>query len=677
MVPVEIIDDQSIKDGFEFKCRERLLSVKARAVTLMHPTLAALYAAPAVHLSGELVCRCHDRIYEGLSRTIFTAAGHQGTKATSADIGAGLFREHHGRLDFTSHCELDNCQQASERQASHPRTVLWETRRYTPEVSKRARYELIRTLATGGMAHVYEAIAHGERGFERRVAVKRVLPEYHHDPSVMRMFVDEARIASRLHHGNIVQVLDYGLVDGTELLVMELVEGSDLRLASERARAAGSPIPPALAYHVMSQVAYALAYAHAHAGDDGEGLGIVHRDVSPQNILLSWDGDVKLSDFGIASFRDREERTETGVVKGKLSYMPPEQFQGKRVTASADVYALGATLHALLAGDVPMASHAAQARRLAGEPVILDGNLTKAAASLIEACMARHPEARPGATDLADQLGALAHKQLDRDARGALQSWLAPLRSDQKTGGALDDLAGLFLVSSGTDDRSFTVTRGIEDNRDQSRTGSAENARPKQPHPIGMRSVFGLGGKRSRLRLAITATLFVGSLVGLTQTWSVFEPRRVSSFAFPDVKPRKTRARGTEVAATDKPPATTATRRSEPEAAPNMLEAQRSLKPSGRFHRTNLPVTTVPQETSMPGAAVARGWLRVGHPREAGQEQVFVDGQLRGYTPNLFQVAVGSRRVEVRNLASGDVVASGAVQVRADQTRVHPAVFSR
>ena len=199
-----------------------------------------------------------------------------------------------------------------------------------------SRYRLVRTIASGGMAHVYEAVAQGDRGFERRVAIKRVLPEHAQDVSVKRMFLDEARIASRLHHGNVVQVLDYGTVDGDELLVMEYADGLDAMRAATIGRTRGTAMPEALALHVAAEVAHALAYAHGLAGSDGAALRIVHRDVSPQNVLLSWDGDVKLSDFGIAVFAaQREEKTATGIVKGKMGYMPPEQAAGKALTGTA------------------------------------------------------------------------------------------------------------------------------------------------------------------------------------------------------------------------------------------------------------------------------------------------------------------------------------------------------
>src|SRR5687767_5106636 len=253
-----------------------------------------------------------------------------------------------------------------------------------------SRYRLIRTIASGGMAHVYEAVAQGERGFERRVAIKRVLPEHSADVSMRRMFLDEARIASRLHHGNVVQVIDYGTVDGDDLIVMEYVDGLDAMRAVTLSLDRGEPMPAALALHVVAEVAHALDHAHRLTGDDGAPLAVVHRDVSPHNVLLSWDGAVKLSDFGIAVFATRrEEKTATGVVKGKLGYMAPEQAAGQRVTGAADVWSLGATLHALLVGAPPASGGAA------------GGAIPPEVRALLDACTARGPAARPSADEVA------------------------------------------------------------------------------------------------------------------------------------------------------------------------------------------------------------------------------------------------------------------------------------
>ena len=221
--------------------------------------------------------------------------------------------------------------------------LLWST-----AMSASPRYRLLRVIASGGMAQVYEAVLLGAEGFERRVALKRILPQHAGDPALRRMFLDEARIASQLHHANIVSVLDYGTIDGAEFLAMEYVDGPDAWRAARMARQLDRPIPLAVALHVGAEIAEALAYLHAASDARGVGLGLVHRDVTPHNILLSWQGSVRLSDFGIAFGVTREQRTRTGIVKGKAEFMAPEQSMGAQVSGATDVFALGRTINALV-----------------------------------------------------------------------------------------------------------------------------------------------------------------------------------------------------------------------------------------------------------------------------------------------------------------------------------------
>src|SRR6185369_5963193 len=321
------------------------------------------------------------------------------------------------------------------------------------------RYRLVRTIASGGMAQVLEAVCQGMDGFERRVAIKRLLPQHLRDGGRRRMFFDEASIGSRLHHGGVVQIFDYGLIDGAAFIAMEFVDGVDTLRAMSMSSDENA-MPEAIALHVISEVAHALAYIHDVKDENGEALKIVHRDVSPQNILLSWDGDVKLSDFGIALSLGREERTAEGVVKGKLPYMPPEQALGKRVDSAADVYALGATLAALLGGPSigPAMTESEAAARV--NAARLRG-VSPAVAELIGACTCPDPGARLRAADVAAAAGSLATQKLSRCARGSLRDWLAALRPQERQGSALDDLMGLCLVPVPGDDggRVFTVSQ--------------------------------------------------------------------------------------------------------------------------------------------------------------------------------------------------------------------------
>ena len=211
-------------------------------------------------------------------------------------------------------------------------------------------YHIERRLAAGGMAEVFVARREGLHGFQKRVALKRILPQFSSDPDFVWMFIDEARLAALLEHPNIVQVFDFGTMGDDLVLVMELVDGSNVsRLL--RAAPADLPIPWDVALHIAYQTAQALDYAHHAVDDKGESLEFVHRDVSPANILLSRGGHVKLTDFGIATVRSRAPTTEDGQVRGKLGYMSPEQVLGKELSGKSDVFTLSTVLAEMLIGE--------------------------------------------------------------------------------------------------------------------------------------------------------------------------------------------------------------------------------------------------------------------------------------------------------------------------------------
>jgi serine/threonine-protein kinase len=200
------------------------------------------------------------------------------------------------------------------------------------------------------MAEVFVARREGLHGFQKRVALKRILPQFSSDPDFVWMFIDEARLAALLEHPNIVQVFDFGTMGDDLVLVMELVDGSNVsRLL--RAAPEDSPIPWDVALHIAYQTAQALDYAHHAVDEKGESLEFVHRDVSPANILLSRTGHVKLTDFGIATVRSRAPTTEDGQVRGKLGYMSPEQVLGKELNGKSDVFTLSTVLAEMLIGE--------------------------------------------------------------------------------------------------------------------------------------------------------------------------------------------------------------------------------------------------------------------------------------------------------------------------------------
>jgi serine/threonine-protein kinase len=211
-----------------------------------------------------------------------------------------------------------------------------------------ARYAVSEKIDSGGMAEVWMGRARTNDGFVRPVAIKRVLPHLVGDAHFVQMFLDEARLALHLSHGNIVQTLDVGSAAGVHYLVMEWVDGLNLRAFQARN---DGPLPIALAGHIACSILTGLAYAHEAADHEGEPLNIVHRDISPPNVLLSRSGEVKIVDFGLARARGHAHRTRPGVVKGKFAYLSPETVRGGRVDRRADVFATGVVLWEMLAGD--------------------------------------------------------------------------------------------------------------------------------------------------------------------------------------------------------------------------------------------------------------------------------------------------------------------------------------
>ncbi len=209
---------------------------------------------------------------------------------------------------------------------------------------------MLERLAIGGMAEVWLAKAMGAAGFEKVVAVKRILPNIAEDNEFITMFQDEARIAGQLAHANVAQILELGKISQSYFISMEYVPGVDVRTLWERVRTRGG-FPLSLACYIVSRICEGLDYAHRRKDARGKPLGIIHRDVSPQNILCSYDGDVKIIDFGIAKAASRSTRTQTGILKGKFAYMAPEQARGQAMDHRADIFAIGVILHELITGE--------------------------------------------------------------------------------------------------------------------------------------------------------------------------------------------------------------------------------------------------------------------------------------------------------------------------------------
>ncbi|MBI5497847.1 MAG: cyclic nucleotide-binding domain-containing protein [Deltaproteobacteria bacterium] len=212
------------------------------------------------------------------------------------------------------------------------------------------RYQLLRRLAVGGMAEVFVARSASLGGVNRTCVIKRILPEYSQNRTFVSMFIDEARILIGLNHVNVVRLYDFGQVDGSYFMALEYVSGCNLVAILQQIFSAQASMDPMAAAFVGREVGRGLHHAHVQQDAQGNALGIVHRDVSPHNVLVSLEGHIKVADFGIAQARNKMTLTTPGTVMGKFAYMAPEQATGARVDARADVFSLGVLLHEALAG---------------------------------------------------------------------------------------------------------------------------------------------------------------------------------------------------------------------------------------------------------------------------------------------------------------------------------------
>src|SRR3954468_18445876 len=212
------------------------------------------------------------------------------------------------------------------------------------------RYRVIEKLASGGMAEVFRAESAGLEGFKKQVAIKRVLPHLSEKKKFISMFLDEARLSAHLSHSNCVQVFDIGVGDNAYFIVMEYVDGADLKAVAETLKKQGRTLPVEEAVFIAIKICEGLCYAHELLDQDGKPFTIVHRDVSPPNVLMTKHGEIKIVDFGLAKASSQLEKSEPGIIKGKFSYLSPEAALGKDVDHRTDIFAVGIILWEMLAG---------------------------------------------------------------------------------------------------------------------------------------------------------------------------------------------------------------------------------------------------------------------------------------------------------------------------------------
>ena len=482
------------------------------------------------------------------------------------------------------------------------------------------RYELVKRLAEGGMAEVWLGVAHGDFGFTRRVAIKQLFASDADGGGFERMFLDEARITSRLHHAGIVGILDFGVEAGRPFQVLELVDGFDAARLSSWGREQQRPLPVGLALQICAWVGHALHFAHVAVDDEGAPLNIVHRDVSPQNVLLSRGGDVKLSDFGIAFAEGRLERTVGGVARGKPAYMAPEQAVRGAMDGRTDVFGLGCVLHALVTGQSALRDENALVDLLAGQELTLDPALPAPVQALVARATRRNKAERyETAEEMALACAALVPQFLSGDPRAELAAWVQsvspaatrdaptprPVVPVQRAPGRRSRqalLGGLLVVGAGA---AILATRGAPEVVALT-PEVVRDERPAEPLAPETRTSDAQPGERTQLAVLTPAPPLDAG------------PREavMLAVAAPDAGPVRTRT---------------------------LTEGKPRVLGTGIL--------------SVGGEALLRG-------------EVFIDGVSRGFAPGRFELSAGAHHVEVQ--AKGGQLLSREVTITRQHTPAAP-----
>jgi serine/threonine-protein kinase len=302
------------------------------------------------------------------------------------------------------------------------------------------RYRLLSLIGKGGMGEIYLALGPGVAGVEKRLAIKKLLPTLAEDEGFVARFLDEARLVVTLSHGNIVPVFEAGRVGRDYFLAMEYVEGCNLREIGETLLEAKRLLPIPLALFIAHEVSRGLDYAHRKTDVEGRPLGIIHRDVSPQNVLVAFDGEVRLVDFGIAKAAGKSQRTFTGALMGKFAYMSPEQAMGLPLDGRSDQFALGVVLHELLTGQPlfdgetdPEVLRKVQETRVAA-PSSIRAEVSPELDALVLRTLARDPVSRfADMGELTKALGKLLYNGPQAAGAADLAAFLSPLFPDRAT----------------------------------------------------------------------------------------------------------------------------------------------------------------------------------------------------------------------------------------------------
>ncbi len=304
-------------------------------------------------------------------------------------------------------------------------------------------YTLLDRVALGGMAEVWKARMEGVEGFQKTVAIKKILPHLTDSVDFVTMFIDEAKLAAQLNHPNIIHIYDLGKLGEDYYIAMEYVEGKDLRSILNSARKQSQPLPAGLALLIAARLASALDYAHRKRDFDNRELGLVHRDVSPQNVLISYEGDIKLCDFGIVKAVAKASKTQMGALKGKLQYMSPEQAWGRVVDARSDIFSLGSVLFEMLTGrrlfagesEISVLEAVRECRMQSAREV--EPGISDAVDAIVRRALAKDPDDRyQTAGEMQKEIEAVLYNFKPTPSQGELAAFMHRLHGDEAALGA-------------------------------------------------------------------------------------------------------------------------------------------------------------------------------------------------------------------------------------------------
>ncbi|MBI2893411.1 MAG: serine/threonine protein kinase [Deltaproteobacteria bacterium] len=550
------------------------------------------------------------------------------------------------------------------------------------------RYVLCGEIAAGGMATVMLGRATGPGGFDKLVALKLIHPRFAREPAFVEMFLDEARIASRIEHPNVCSVFDFGEVDGVYYLAMEYLHGEPasrlLQVVSEAPRQTSSPRLPLFAARIVADACEGLHAAHELRGDKGELLEVVHRDISPHNLFITYDGGVRVVDFGIAHAADKLHRTLTGVVKGKIAYMPPEQLQGGELDRRADVWALGVSLWEMLTctrlfrRDSELSTIDAVLKQSVPPPSSVRMTVPPQLDPIVLRCLERRPEGRYAtARELGRDLGAFIASTGRHVGIADLAEWMEELFAPERD----RKRAMIERARDGSVAVEQTETELIPDADEVSRSGPRtvveKHAPPTAPEPASGSSIplaldaptasaVVLPTRRFPFALVL---LGVVAMAGLAIFLGSRRPEPRPAPAAPDRGPVSPRpVVPVEVPVVARPtPSPILPPRPPPDLSPSKRVAPRTAPPAapgstgargGRAADLAPPPATPrssPEgDADRPSVPSEPGFVDVATP--GGWADVFVAGAHQGRTPTRVRLPAGRQTIELRPFGDGPPV---------------------